>query len=74
MAENHQERCNPAIRAVALVFIINRLKVAKDMHRLKLTKYEAPTYDTLSLNRIEPVYRNRPAAGASPAEQRMAPF
>ena len=43
VAENHQERCNPAIRAAALMFIINRLKMAKDMHRSKVTKYEAPT-------------------------------
>jgi hypothetical protein len=74
VAENHQERCNPAIRAAALMFIINRLKMAKDMHRSKVTKYEAPTYDTLSLDRIEPVCRNGPAAGAGAAERRMAPL
>jgi hypothetical protein len=74
MAENHQGRCNPAIRAVALTFIINSLKMAKDMHRFRVTWYEVSTYDTHSLHRIEPVCRNRPTAGASPAEQRMAPL
>jgi hypothetical protein len=74
MAENHQERCNPAIRAAALVPIMNHLGMAKDMHRPKLTWYEVSTYDTLSLYRIEPICRNGPTAGTSPAEQRMAAF
>jgi hypothetical protein len=36
MAENHQERCNPAMRLVAGAFIISCLGMAKNMHITKL--------------------------------------
>ena len=40
MAENHQERCNPAIHLGAWPIIISHLRMAKDMHITTLTWYE----------------------------------
>jgi hypothetical protein len=74
MAENHQERCNPAIRVASLAFIINHLGMAKNMHITRPTWYEAPTYDTFSLDHSQSLRRNRPTVGARPAERRMAPL
>jgi hypothetical protein len=42
MAENHQERCNPAIDPAARAFVINCLGMAKNMQVIKPTWYEAP--------------------------------
>jgi hypothetical protein len=42
MAENHQERCNPAIRPASRAIIINRLGMAKNMQVGKPTWFEAP--------------------------------
>jgi hypothetical protein len=42
MAENHQERCNPAIHPGLGAIIINDLRMAKDLHITKPNWYEAP--------------------------------
>src|ERR1039458_4067301 len=74
MAENHQKRCNPAIHPVSGAIIFSHLGMAKNMHGTRLPWYEAPTYDTSSLDRSQPVYRNRPAVGPRSADRRIAPL
>jgi hypothetical protein len=72
MAENHQERCNPAIHAAGGVSNFNNLEMAKNMQVTTANWYEVPIYDTSSLDRTEPVYWSRRADGSSPADRRMA--